>query len=293
MARKGVMLCYPFEEKRLNKWGFPVYVQPKLDGMRCRAVRMGNLDWTLLSSQCNIIESVPHINKALIDLNIPPHIYELDGELYTHGMNFNDLVSRTKRTVDVHSDSSSVEYNVFDIVSTKPFHKRLEDLRSLPMKRGPFKRVPTFSASDLSAVLLLFEHFIEIGYEGMIVRHPMAPYEPKRSTFIMKFKPHKSDFYQIIGCKEEVSIKGEPKNRLGAFVCRSNDGVEFSVGTGLTEEQRTYYWDHIGPIIEGGYLCEVKYQNSTPGKGVPRFPVFVQVVEAPSEEEINLTLGEL
>ena len=36
--RTGIMLCYPFEEKRLNKWNPPYIIQPKLDGERCRAV---------------------------------------------------------------------------------------------------------------------------------------------------------------------------------------------------------------------------------------------------------------
>jgi ATP-dependent DNA ligase len=252
---------------------------------------MGNLDWTLLSSQCNLIESVPHINKALTDLNIPKHIYELDGELYTHGMNFNDLVSRTKRTVDMHSDSSSVEYHIFDVVSNEPFMHRLEKLRFIPMRRGPIRRIPTLAVTGMKEVMLCFEKFVENKYEGIIVRHPMGIYVPKRSTYIMKFKPRKSDFYQIIGWKEEISIKGEPKHRLGAIICTSDDGNQFSVGTGLSEQQRIELWPLRFELTN--YMVEVKYQNTTPGKGVPRFPVFVQLVEAPSEEEINLTLGEL
>ena len=32
------MKAYPFEEKRLAKWRPPFIVQPKYDGVRCRAV---------------------------------------------------------------------------------------------------------------------------------------------------------------------------------------------------------------------------------------------------------------
>ncbi len=32
--RSGVMLCYKFDERRLERWGFPVLVQPKINGVR-------------------------------------------------------------------------------------------------------------------------------------------------------------------------------------------------------------------------------------------------------------------
>jgi ATP-dependent DNA ligase len=54
------------------------------------------------------------------------------------------------------------------------------------------------------------EEFMANNYEGIIVRHPDAPYERKRSTNIMKFKPRREDFYTIIGAEEEISIHGEP-----------------------------------------------------------------------------------
>jgi len=64
--RAGVMLCYPFEEKRLLKWSPPYIVQPKLDGVRCRAVWAYELNsYVLLSSTQHQIVSVPHIVAAL------------------------------------------------------------------------------------------------------------------------------------------------------------------------------------------------------------------------------------
>ena len=289
MPRKGILLCYPFEEKRLNKWGFPVLVQPKLDGMRCRAVRAPGGEWGLFSSESHLIQSVPHIVKALEDSNIPSGIRELDGELYTHGMNFNELVSRTKRPVDVHSDHSSVEYHIFDVISPIPFVNRMSILNQLNTS-SPLEVVPTFSAISLHEIMELLEQFIDLNYEGVVIRHPMGSYERKRSTNTMKFKPHKSDIYKIIDVKEEISISGEPKGTLGALVCTSDEGTWFSVGTGLSQLERQNLWNlrHSLP----GNLVEVKYQNITPGKGIPRFPVFVQLIEAKSEDDLGLTLGE-
>ena len=54
------MKAVPFEQKRLNKWEPPYILQPKYDGVRCRAVPVEN-GYLLLSSEENVVFSVPHI----------------------------------------------------------------------------------------------------------------------------------------------------------------------------------------------------------------------------------------
>ena len=67
VKRKGIMLCYPFEEKRLNKWAPPYLVQPKLDGERMRAILDTEGKCTLLSSEENeIISSPKHAEASLV-----------------------------------------------------------------------------------------------------------------------------------------------------------------------------------------------------------------------------------
>ena len=61
--RHGIMLAYPLNENKLHKWthnGKKVFVQPKFNGVRA---------WfngkDLISSEGNVIVSVPHITMEL------------------------------------------------------------------------------------------------------------------------------------------------------------------------------------------------------------------------------------
>jgi len=94
---------------------------------------------------------------------------------------------------------------------------------------------------------------------------------------MMKFKPKQEDIYEIVGVVEEVSIQGRPKEALGALVCRGEDGTTFKVGTGFTRLQRRALFER--KEVLAGKMVRVAYQTLTSGKKVPRFPVFMEVIE--------------
>ena len=275
---KNIMKCYPFEEKRLAKWQPPYIVQPKYDGDRCRAIPLqtgiNGDEYLLVSSEENVIFSVPHINAEFSRLKLNA---ELDGELYCHGMNHEQIHGIVSRTVNFHQDSRAIQFHLFDIINDQPQMKRqliIENLRGL----SPWiKVVPFWLCSNLDEVLRAYDKIIEQGYEGIIVRDVNAPYVRKRSTQVMKFKPKQEDEYEIVGTQEEVDIYGTPKDSLGSLVCKSNDGNLFNVGTGFTADRRRELWDIRG--ILPGMKAKVKYQHITSGNRVPRFPVFVEVTK--------------
>lgn len=272
------MKCYPFEEKRLAKWKPPYIVQPKYDGVRCRAVPLmtgpkGN-EYLLLSSEENIIYSVPHINGALQFLQLRA---ELDGELYCHGMSFEDIFSITSRSINLHYDFKNIKFHVFDIINDQPQMRRQILVDALRGVHGLLEIAPFWLCESLEDVMRVFDEVIRLGYEGIIVRHNLAPYQRKRSTLMMKFKPKKNDTYEIIDYIEEVSASGNPKGSLGALICKSGDGNVFNVGTGFTRDQRNQLW--LSKESLNGKIAKVKYQHLTSGRKVPRFPVFVSVEE--------------
>jgi DNA ligase-1 len=80
---------------RKDKIEYPVWVQPKLDGVRCIASKDG-----LYSRQGKPILAAPHILEALTPLfEINPDLI-LDGELYNHDLkeDFNKIISLVRKT---------------------------------------------------------------------------------------------------------------------------------------------------------------------------------------------------
>lgn len=278
--RKGIMLAYPFEEKRLSKWNPPYLIQPKLDGERCRAVWYG-LDYALLSSQENVFESVPHILNELNNLGLRE--VELDGELYIHGLPFEQIQSIVSRGHEnIHPDFQNISFNVFDVVLPFTQEKRYHILTSL-FETFNFKYiipVKGYLCNTLDEILGYYDRFIKEGYEGFILRELNAPYKRSRSTFMMKFKPKQSDLYNIVGYAEEMSIDGILKNSLGALICEK-DGTKFNIGTGFTRDERIELWKNRESLI--GKLAWVKYQHITSANQVPRFPVFVKIYDLNEE----------
>ena len=277
MSRKGIQLAYPFEEKRLLKWKPPYIVQPKYDGERCRAIPIGEGKYMLLSSQENPFFSVPHIVEELSNLGIDK---ELDGELYCHGMNFEDIHSIVSRTVNFHYNYRAIKFHVFDYVSEESQGIRLHNLVSLLTWTGHTTHListPYYICYSLEDIIRIYDLLLNKGYEGIIARHLEAPYVRKRSIYMMKFKPKKEDIYEITGYHEEIDKEGTPKSTLGSIECSSGTGDIFSVGSGLTREDRINLWN-IRELLPGKKL-KVQYQHLTSGKKVPRFPVFLEVIE--------------
>lgn len=273
---KNIMKCYPFEEKRLLKWTPPFIVQPKYDGIRCRAIQLENGQWMLLSSEENVIFSVPHINEGLAKMDIKD--IELDGELYCHGMSFEGITSITSRTVNIHPDYKFIKFHVFDYVADLPNGHRVIELDQLIPNDSFIESSPYWICDNLEDIMRTYDKLLNLGYEGIIVRHAFASYVRKRSIYIMKFKPKKEDIYEILNYSEEISISGISKSRLGSITCASGDGNTFNVGTGFSDELRVSLW--IKRHNLKGSFIRVQYQHLTSGKKVPRFPVFVEIIKS-------------
>ena len=259
--RTGIMLCYPFEEKRLLKWNLPVIVQPKFNGDRCRAI-IKNGTVTLLSSEAIEILGAPHVNNLLSKHNLD---IELDGELYRHGMLHQDIHSIVSRKVNLHPEHSVMRYHVFDVVSqSTPQVNRIQLLHKLPIFNNTIQKVPFVLANTVDDIMRIMDEYIQQGYEGVVVRELTAPYVRKRSTSVMKYKPHQEDAYEIIDFVQEVSKDGIKKEMIGAVQCVDDMGTKFKVGFTTEHDLKHYWWVNREELI--GKWLEVRYQAKTRDK---------------------------
>lgn len=289
-ARTGVMLAKPLTPSLLAEMPTWVIVQAKLDGDRCRAVPYLDGGYTLYSSQGTIRNfAVPHIAARLSalarELWGSSHIENwrtFDGELYIHGISHQAIRSVVSRTANLHPDSDKLEFHVFDFISDAQQLKRTKWLMDLGPAIGPWdsvRVVPTFKVPNtMEDIQSAMRQFLDAGYEGVIVRDPLAPYEPKRSSHLLKLKPDKHGEAQCLDFIEAVSLDGDPKGMLGAFLVHCELAGEkkiFRVGAGkLSHAQRTALWhSDVEPAT-----CTIKFRYlALTNAGYPREPVCTRV----------------
>ncbi len=267
--RKGIALCYPYEESRLSKWMTTtnfIIAQPKLDGERCRAI-IENKQARLLSSEGNEILSVPHINEELARFYRGPSV-ELDGELYVHGMDFPTIHSIVGRTANLHSDYAEMQLHLFDIIAPTLDQEHRLELLTRHHELPHVKIVPTMHITP-DRIEELISRWTYDGYEGIILRHPRALYKRHldkeyRSPYMMKFKPGRRDIYQITGVAEEISKDGTPKGMTGALYCTNpsdpDSGATFKVSCGATTHEKKREWWQKREELMGKYVV-VSYQH--------------------------------
>lgn len=282
VKREGIMLCYPWEERRLELSRFPetFFIQPKLRGERCWVSWLGNDTPVLISSYGNEFKFLEHIVEEL--KRLPKAEY--DGELYVHGWGQEEVNSAANRKVNKNVDTGALEYHIFDVKVNTSQMSRIAFLKMIEKVEGKhlkyIKFVPTYLTCRKEWLEQSTE-FMEEGFEGSILRHPDWSYEERRCRGIIKFKPTETDQYVIIGVEEEVSIYGEPKNSLGSFRVKGlteENAVEFSVGTGpaLTKEKRQRYWMERGQLI--GRRLIVKHEKLRTAGGIPVATVALEVI---------------
>lgn len=267
------MLAKPFEPERLSEWPYAL-VQPKLNGKRA-TYNNGRL----VSSHGIEIESAPHILEALLPL---PTSIMLDGELYIHGLPLQTINSIASRKANnLHESYTSLEYHVFDAVNLEELGAKQVDrlglLKALPTSNNDsIKKVETrvVGSKESEKTTALLTRYLSEGFEGIIFRNPYAMYERKRSSNLLKLKPTSKDTYKIVGFQEERSIHGKPKGTLGSLLVTSSEGITFSVGSGLTKDQRRKLWEER--CMLPGRSVVVKYQYLTNGS-VPMHPVLLEV----------------
>jgi len=258
-------------EDRVDKLTYPVYSQPKLDGIRCIVKADGM--WTRTGKA---IISASHIFEALKPLFKADPKLILDGELYCdkYANDFNAIVSLVKKTKptakDLADSAKVIQYHIYDLPSHKgTFSERSKalDLLSIALPKCCVI-VSTFLILSEKDVHLQHENYVAQGYEGQMIRVD-GKYENKRSNTLLKHKFFVDDEYTITGV---IEGNGNLAGMVGALeldcpTATTSSFFNASVNGGWEHLQEL--WKDRASLI--GKSATVKYFNLTPA-GIPRFP---------------------
>lgn len=271
----------------LTKLRFPLLASPKLDGVRA-VVRDG-----VVYSRSN--KPIP--NKYVQEMLGRPRFEHFDGELIV-GEPYSKTAYRDTVSHVMSNDKTGFDlrYYVFDIVKNldRPYSERNPmgfDLRDCT----GVELLLQHAVEDLDSLLELEEKYLGVGYEGLILRDPNAPYKCGRSTvkegYLLKMKRFSDFECRVIGFEERMhngntattNELGRTKRSshaagktglgdLGALVVLSPDGIEFRVGTGFDDSERSRVWRNRSSYL--GKLAKIKY-FAVGMKDAPRHPVFL------------------
>ena len=241
---------------------FPVYVQPKLDGIRCLVYEKDG-QTVFQSRNHTFFQSFPHIQAV--------HGLVLDGELYNHSLEFQEITSMVRKKG--HPDLSRLEYHVYDIIGEGTFEERLMRLQGLSV--GGLKPVETKLVNSVDEIEAYHADCVKRGYEGIMIRTPGGLYRQTRSKDLLKYKHFKTEEFKVVG--HTVGKEGIP-----VFECAVGDR-RFGVMMKSTLEEKQAMLASVESYY--GKWLTVKYQELSKD-GVPRFPVgidFRMGVPSPSD----------
>lgn len=267
----------------LDKLPFPRLASPKLDGIRCIVI-----DGVALSRSLKPIPNA-HIQACIGR----PEYNGLDGELIVGDPTSPTCYRDSNSGVMSHDGEPDFTFHVFDrINSDDPFEVRLMSLFSLDL---PYVSVvPHFVVSSMEELDEREAQWLELGYEGVMLRDPGGRYKHGRSTakegILLKVKRFTDAEYEVVGFEERMHNANEAKRNalghiersshkenkvgrgdLGALVLKHPNGT-FTCGTGFTDADRAEIWANQGQYL--GRLAKVK-SFEIGVKDLPRFPVWL------------------
>ena len=195
----------------------------------------------------------------------------LDGELWVGRGRFDQLSATVRHQTPDDSEWRQVRYLVFELPSAAgTFRERERALRSVISSVGVpwLQAVEQFEIGNRKALEQKLDEIVRAGGEGLMLHRADAQYMTGRSDVLLKMKLWNDAEATVIGYQPG---KGKYSGMLGALRVRRADGVEFMLGTGLSESDRR----NPPPI---GTVVTYRYRELT-SRGLPRFASFHRVRE--------------
>lgn len=276
------LLASPVE---LDTLTFPKLISPKLDGIRC-----------IIKDGVALSRSLKPIPNAHVQaLFGRPELEGLDGELICGNPAAPDVYRVTNSAVMSKDGEPDVRFYAFDRYDLDaPFQERLNGVAGA-CALDRIEMVPHITAENMDELLQIEARYLELGFEGVMLRDPAGRYKNGRSTakegILMKLKRFTDAEYKVIGFEERMGNANEAKinalgytersshkenkfgrGDLGALVCETPDGQVFNCGTGFDDATRAEIWANRDAYL--GKFAKIK-SFLIGVKDLPRFPVFI------------------
>lgn len=216
--------------------------------------------------------------------------FYLDGEVT--GQSFQELMRQARRKED--ADARDSVFNIFDIIPAQmfkqgswnlPLQKRiniLEKMRPVIDKMGKVEllshiMVDLDTGEGRDVLHRYANDMVNAGFEGIMIKDIDSPYDCKRSTSWLKWKPVITVDLTVVNIEEGT---GRNKGRLGALVCEGIDHgktISVNVGSGYTDSDRDDFWANSEVVVgrTAEILADAITQNQD-GTYSLRFPRFVR-----------------
>jgi len=293
--RQKPMLACDWDAKKLC---FPQWVQPKIDGVRAL-----NFKGVLTGRSFK-----RHKNKFTTGFFTHDLTLGMDGELASWSETAPDLCRRTTSAVGTIEGEPYSLWWLFDFIqldgaelSYCERYARLQDRMATlqvnePLLWSRLRLVPYKVAYNVDDIEAIDAQYLELGYEGSILRNPYAQYKSGRCTptesnlsRIKRFSEEEATVTALVegnmnGNPATVNELGQtersshqdnmiPNGQVGALLCKDlKTGQDITVAAGcMTHAERLHYLAHPGEIV--GKV--IKFKTFAHGKkDKPRFPTF-------------------
>ena len=272
-------LAHKWEDHKTNvDWSKGLYISPKLDGLRCVVTKDG-----AYSRNGNEFVAFPHILRELEPLFDKYPDLRLDGECYTNRLknDFNKIISLAKKSKptpqDIAESEEYLEYWIFDCPSKSGgYSERYNFLHDIILKNyfnNKWIKLCIHKVIKTEAEIETnLHHYLEKGFEGLMVNISDGLYEQKRSKNLLKYKLFQDEEFEIVNI---VEGQGNRSGMFGYATLKSDNGKTFDSSARGSHEFYKRLLHEKDDLI--GKMATVRFQNLTPGEGVPRFPVIISI----------------
>ena len=246
--RPNLLLLKTYTDQNITGW----VMSEKLDGIRAY--------W----NGTNLISRGGKIIYAPVWFTKDYPSFEIDGELWSRRGDFDNISSIVRDKIP-SEDWTQIKHYIFEVPNAKGnLYQRLEKVK--PYQSKIIKVLKQIQIKDTNHLNIFLSDIESKDGEGVVVRDPQSPYIDKRTSKALKVKTFHDTECIVIGYTKG---RGKYRDMVGALRCRLVNGIEFKIGSGLTNIQR-----QTPPLI--GDTVSFRYQEFTKN-GKPRFPTFLRI----------------